>query len=105
YIALAFAILARSVVSAAFPDYDDSRLVLKTSPDSVTNAKRSLRVAGQEVVQSNYDGVGGIIKAVSQSVNKVTAPIPNIKLQALLEKAKVAKALKNAGKKVTGGKL
>ncbi|ETI38973.1 hypothetical protein F441_15214 [Phytophthora nicotianae CJ01A1] len=90
YVALAFAVLARSNVVAAFPHPDLS----KTFPDSAANAKRFLRGAGQEVAQANRgNGYGGVWKAAADSVNKIV-PKPNIDMKTLLEKAKVVQALK-----------
>ncbi|EGZ06992.1 hypothetical protein PHYSODRAFT_463680, partial [Phytophthora sojae] len=85
---LAFAALACSTVVAEPSNPDVSPLSSKVSPDSA--AKRSLRVAGQQVVQSGRgNGYGGIWKSITQSTNKIVHK-SGVKLSALIEKAKKA---------------
>ncbi|KAF1788433.1 hypothetical protein PC129_g21989 [Phytophthora cactorum] len=93
YVALAFAVLARSSVVEAFPDPDESRLLSNTSPDSAAKSKRSLRVA----VQEGRDGNGGIWKAISLPGKIIK--VPEIDMKKYLEAAKLAK-IKEAAKKV-----
>ncbi|KAG3164242.1 hypothetical protein PC128_g20178 [Phytophthora cactorum] len=94
YVALAFAVLARSSVVEAFPDPDESRLLSNTSPDSAAKSKRSLRVAVQE---GRGDGNGGIWKAISLPGKIIK--VPEIDMKKYLEAAKLAK-IKEAAKKV-----
>ncbi|ETM30956.1 hypothetical protein L914_21380 [Phytophthora nicotianae] len=103
YVALVFAVLARSSTVAAFPHTDESQLLAVTSPDSATHTKRSLRAAGQEVVQSTGNGNGGIFKSTLTSINKVVHK-PEIKLGGLIEKSKIAQAAKAFKNKATGKK-
>ncbi|ETK81462.1 hypothetical protein F442_13219 [Phytophthora nicotianae P10297] len=99
YVALVFAVLARSVVVTAFPHPDEYQLLLKSSPDSVANTKRSLRVAGQEVVPSSWrNGNGGIWKSRAQRTNRIVK-LPEIDMAKLIEKAKAAQALKKIKKR------
>ncbi|ETO72100.1 hypothetical protein F444_11675 [Phytophthora nicotianae P1976] len=102
YIALVFAVWARSSAATAFPHPNESGLLSQISHDSAAKAKRSLRVAGQEVVQSTGNGYGGIFKSAANSVNKIIPRPDSPNMKELLKKAKKAKkalAIKNALKK------
>ncbi|EGZ04603.1 hypothetical protein PHYSODRAFT_536084 [Phytophthora sojae] len=88
YVALGFAALACSTVVAEPSNPDDSPLLSKVSPDSA--AKRSLRFAGQQVVQSGRgNGNGGVWKAPVASINKIINR-PDIDVKRYIEAAKKA---------------
>ncbi|ETP13231.1 hypothetical protein F441_11532 [Phytophthora nicotianae CJ01A1] len=99
YIALVFAVWARSSAATAFPHPNESGLLSQISHDSAAKAKRSLRVAGQEVVQSTGNGYGGVFKSAGTSINKVIPRPDSPKMKELLKKANLALAIKNAVKK------
>ncbi|EEY67160.1 secreted RxLR effector peptide protein, putative [Phytophthora infestans T30-4] len=89
YVALAFAVLARSSSVEAFPNPKEPQLLSKASPD-----KRSLRVEGQEVVQGGtLDGNGGVWKAIAHTTNKIVKK-PEIDVSKLIDVAKKAKKVK-----------
>ncbi|EEY58803.1 secreted RxLR effector peptide protein, putative [Phytophthora infestans T30-4] len=95
YVALVFVVLSESSVVAAFlkPDASQSQFPSKASTDFEVN--RSLRVAGQQVVQSGRpnDGYGGIWKAVTHGTAKFVKT-PDVDMKKLIELAKKAEKLK-----------
>ncbi|ETI42858.1 hypothetical protein L914_11663 [Phytophthora nicotianae] len=99
YVVVIFALFARSSVVAAFPHPNESGLLLKTSPGSAVQAKRSLRVAGQEVVQATGNGNGGIFKAATTSINKIIPRTDTANMKKLIEKANLVRLIKNAANK------
>ncbi|ETK94294.1 hypothetical protein F441_02702 [Phytophthora nicotianae CJ01A1] len=99
YVVVVFALFARSSVVAAFPHPNESGLLLKTSRESAANIKRFLRVASQEVVQSSGNGYGGIFKSAASSVNKVIPRPDSPNMKKLIEKANLARLIKNASNK------
>ncbi|EEY55675.1 secreted RxLR effector peptide protein, putative [Phytophthora infestans T30-4] len=96
YVVIAFAILVNSSGVTAIPNpITESQLLSKASPDPA--AKRSLRNAGQQVVQSRpTDGNGGVFKAFS-GTNKLIK-LPDMKTSNVLEAAKKVKKLKEMDK-------
>ncbi|ETO83183.1 hypothetical protein F444_02741 [Phytophthora nicotianae P1976] len=99
YLAIVFAALACSSVVAVLPHPNEAGLLLKTSPGSAVQAKRSLRVAGQEVVQATGNGNGGIFKAATTSINKIIPRTDTANMKKLIEKANLVRLIKNAANK------
>ncbi|ETP13238.1 hypothetical protein F441_11518 [Phytophthora nicotianae CJ01A1] len=99
YIALVFAAWAHSSAATAFPHPNESGLLSQISHDSAAQAKRSLRVAGQEVVQSTGNGYGGVFKSAGTSVNKIIPRPDTADIKKLVEKANLVRLIKNAANK------